>query len=80
VTARLSLRERQHFVTVFMTGHSVQRYSQKLQTSKHGHIQYKYKYYARYARDHTMAAAGHAYGMARAAPGIMDHNYSKALL
>jgi len=35
------------------------------------HIQYKYKYYARYARDLTMAAAGHAYGMVRAAPGMI---------
>jgi len=37
------------------------RDSQKLRTRKHGHIQYKY--YARYARDLTMAAAGHAYGI-----------------
>jgi len=36
------------------------------------HIQYKNIYYARYARDLTMAADGHAYGMARAAPGIRE--------
>jgi len=56
------------FVTVFVTGHSVQRYSQKLQTSKHGQshtVQYKY-----YARDLTMGYARRPAAY-RAAPGII---------
>jgi len=45
------------------------RDSQKLQTSKH--VQANTIQIVRaLARDLTMAAAGHAYGMARAAPGI----------
>jgi len=71
VTARLSLRERQIFVTghsvhrysqTLVTVHSVLRHSQKLQTSKHGQA-HTMQLYAR-TRDLTMAAAGHAYGMA----------------
>jgi len=49
-------------------------HSQNLQTSKHGQphtIQYNTIQIVRaHARNLTMAAAGHAYGMARAAPGI----------
>jgi len=59
----------------YVTGHSVLRHRQIFVTVKNcrlvspaNHIQYKL--YASYARDFTMAAAGHAYGMARAAPGI----------
>jgi len=66
VTARLSFRERQ----IFVTGHSVLRHSQELQTKKHGQP-HTIQSVRAHARDLTMAAAGHACGMARAAPGII---------
>jgi len=40
-----------------------------MQTSKHGQA-HTIQIVRAHARDLTMAAAGHAYGMARAAPGI----------
>jgi len=52
-----------------VTGHSILRDSQKLQTSKHGQAN-TIQIVRALVRDLTMAAAGHAYGMARAAPGI----------
>jgi len=75
-----SLRDSQTFASRkahfrYATGHSVLRHRQIFVTVKNcrlvrtaNHIQYKL--YARYGRDLTMAAAGHAYGMARAVPGI----------
>jgi len=54
----------------FFTGHSILRHSLKLQTSKHGQP-HAIQIVRAHARDLTMAAAGHAYGMARAAPGII---------
>jgi len=56
--------------STFVTGHSVLRHSQNLQTSKHGQP-HKIQIVRAHARDLTMAAAGHAYGMSRAAPGII---------
>jgi len=53
--------------STLVTGHSVLRHSQKLQTSKHGQP-HTIQIVRVHARDLTMAAAGH--GMARAAPGI----------
>jgi len=60
-----SLRDSQTFVTVFVTGHSVQRYSQNCRlVSTANHIQYKY-----YARDLTMGYARRPAAY-RDAPGI----------
>jgi len=56
VTARLSLRVTQYFVTVKICRHD-KAYTIQI---VHAHV-----------RDLTMAAASHAYGMARAAPSIM---------
>jgi len=56
--------------STLVTGHSVLRHSQKLQTSKHGQP-HTMQIVRAPARDLTMAAAGHAYGMARAAPDII---------
>jgi len=57
--------------STFVTGHSVLRHSQKLQTSKHDQP-HTIQIVRAPARDLTMAAAGHAYGMAWTVPGIKD--------
>jgi len=59
--------------STFVTGHSVLRHGQSLHTSKHGQAHtIQIAIVRAHARDLTMAAAGHAYGMARAAPGISE--------
>jgi len=59
--------------STFVTGYSVLRHSQNLHTSKHGQA-HTIQIVRTHARDLTMAGAGHAYGMARAAPGITSQN------
>jgi len=51
----------------FVTGHSVLRHSQNLHNSKHGQA-HTIQIVRAHARDLTMAAADHAYGMARLRP------------
>jgi len=56
--------------STFVTGHSVLRHSQIFVTVKICRLVSTIQIVRAHARDLTMAAAGHAYGMARAVPGI----------